>query len=502
MATVVGANITVTDQAATPGVYTFDVTKNFSAGDNVDIGGTKYTAREAGKGSGAAGALTANEFLLGTDSKASVKNLVDTITTNDAKYTAAQKDTTFFTGNRVELTEKVASGTDLTSVKGGNPSSQLGEYDFKISENLGAGDVIKIDGKMLMAGASAGLAGDFPIGANPTATAANIADAITNADSKSSQALQDLKAKYTVTATGDQLTFKEITASGKDLVNADLSIGKNTDGRTVSTTATPQSYEITAQTLDAGSKVKIGNAEITLTKKGTAAMVAQELKSQIDAATALSTSSAELKALNTNYTATVNGDKLTLTQKTATAGETAIKASFETTEYNGFTADLQIGANTGQTMSLSVNDMRATALKVSGDSIEGGTEVTARDGAKATYVSTANVTNGSNNKETEFALDVSSNEKATAAISVINDAIESVSAERSKLGAYQNRLEHTINNLSTSSENLTAAESRVRDTDMAKTVMDNTKNGILAQAAQAMLAQANQAPQQVLQLLR
>jgi flagellin len=70
------------------------------------------------------------------------------------------------------------------------------------------------------------------------------------------------------------------------------------------------------------------------------------------------------------------------------------------------------------------------------------------------------------------------------------------------LGAYQNRLEHTINNLNTSSENLTAAESRIRDVDMAKEMMTQTKNSILSQAAQAMLAQANQAPQGVLQLLR
>ncbi|MGE7593992.1 flagellin [Peribacillus frigoritolerans] len=89
-----------------------------------------------------------------------------------------------------------------------------------------------------------------------------------------------------------------------------------------------------------------------------------------------------------------------------------------------------------------------------------------------------------------------------AAITGIEDAIASVSKSRSKMGAFQNRLEHTINNLSTSSENLTAAESRIRDTDMAKTMMEQTKNSILAQASQAMLAQANQAPQGVLQLLR
>ena len=91
---------------------------------------------------------------------------------------------------------------------------------------------------------------------------------------------------------------------------------------------------------------------------------------------------------------------------------------------------------------------------------------------------------------------------ANAAIKVVDDAIKMVSAERSKMGAYQNRLEHTINNLGTSSENLTAAESRVRDVDMAKEMMNQTKNSILAQAAQAMLAQSNQTPQGVLQLLR
>ncbi|MTI69499.1 MAG: flagellin [Firmicutes bacterium] len=91
---------------------------------------------------------------------------------------------------------------------------------------------------------------------------------------------------------------------------------------------------------------------------------------------------------------------------------------------------------------------------------------------------------------------------ATTAISKVDAAIKNVSEARSLLGASQNRLEHTINNLSTSSENLTAAESRVRDVDMAKEMMEFTKNNILSQAAQSMLAQANQQPQGVLQLLR
>jgi flagellin len=99
-------------------------------------------------------------------------------------------------------------------------------------------------------------------------------------------------------------------------------------------------------------------------------------------------------------------------------------------------------------------------------------------------------------------IDVSTQTAASSAITTINDAIEKVSTERSKLGAMQNRLEYTIKNLDTSAENLQASESRIRDVDMAKEMMEFTKNNILQQAAQAMLAQANQQPQGVLQLLR
>ncbi|CAH2712907.1 Flagellin [Neobacillus rhizosphaerae] len=135
------------------------------------------------------------------------------------------------------------------------------------------------------------------------------------------------------------------------------------------------------------------------------------------------------------------------------------------TEYKNNALTFQIGANSSQTMNVEINDMRAEALHV--DNIK-----------------------------------VSSAASAEASISAINKAIEDVSGQRSKLGAFQNRLEHTINNLGTSQENLTAAESRIRDVDMAKEMMEQTKNSILAQAAQAMLAQANQQPQGVLQLLR
>ena len=91
---------------------------------------------------------------------------------------------------------------------------------------------------------------------------------------------------------------------------------------------------------------------------------------------------------------------------------------------------------------------------------------------------------------------------ANASISKINTAINTVSTQRANLGAIQNRLEHTISNLGVTAENMTAAESRIRDVDMAKEMMEFTKNNILSQAATSMLAQANQTPQGVLQLLQ
>jgi len=125
----------------------------------------------------------------------------------------------------------------------------------------------------------------------------------------------------------------------------------------------------------------------------------------------------------------------------------------------------QIGANSGQTMFIAISDTRAKAIGVD-------------------------------------KIDISSKWGGANAIETVNNAITQVSHQRSSLGAIQNRLEHTINNLDTASENLQASESRIRDVDMAKEMTEFTKNNILTQAAQAMLAQANQQPQSVLQLLQ
>ncbi|WP_368081935.1 flagellin N-terminal helical domain-containing protein [Priestia megaterium] len=122
---------------------------------------------------------------------------------------------------------------------------------------------------------------------------------------------------------------------------------------------------------------------------------------------------------------------------------------------SGYNTKFQIGANTGQSMSLNISDMRSAALGITGNAGQAG------------FTASNSVTNGTNDIKAEAALNVSNKEDAAKSIEVIDKAIASVSSERGKLGAVQNRLEHTINNLSTSSENLTSAESRIRDVDYA-----------------------------------
>jgi flagellin len=125
----------------------------------------------------------------------------------------------------------------------------------------------------------------------------------------------------------------------------------------------------------------------------------------------------------------------------------------------------QVGANEGEDMGIDIGDMSAFALGIQ------------------------NVI-------------VTDSKSAARAISIVDNAIGKVSAQRAKLGAYHNRLEHTVSNLTTAATNTTAAESRIRDADIAKEMMEFTKLNILSQAGTSMLAQANQLPQNVLAMLR
>ena len=259
---------------------------------------------------------------------------------------------------------------------------------------------------------------------------------------------------------------------------------------TAGTTGATGTSTYNGTTVASGDKFnfKVGNVDLQATMtavicSGTTSMACAATQLACDINTAISaynTAAGATSASDPGYIAAIkvnalDDGKFEIVSETAPisfsdlSGKTSVKdlglsqAQADAAGNGGMT--FQIGANKGQSITFGVNDMRSAALGVSG-------------------------------------LDISTSAGASASLTSLDKAITSVSSERSKLGAIQNRLEHTISNLGTSSENLTAAESRIRDVDMAKEMMEFTKNNILSQAAQAMMAQANQQPQGVLQLLR
>ena len=141
----------------------------------------------------------------------------------------------------------------------------------------------------------------------------------------------------------------------------------------------------------------------------------------------------------------------------------------------------QVGANAGQSMSLTIGSVGVDALTANGTT---GTQNSLHDTLK------------------EIADPTTTGAEISEMLKDLDDALDYVTTQRSKLGAAQNRLEYTMKSLDISSENLSASESRIRDTDMAKEMMSLTQANVLQQAATSMLAQANQAPQSVLQLLQ
>ena len=215
---------------------------------------------------------------------------------------------------------------------------------------------------------------------------------------------------------------------------------------------------------------------------GSAATDRQALQDEVDQLTT------EIDRIAT--TANFNNLKLmdgTLAQKTTGTGDDAVTSG-------GLT--LQIGETSDN----------ADKLVVSIDSFK-TTDLFKDSEGNALTVATANTSKAFNNAKGDLiksgmTIDISSQTNASKAAEQVRDVIDKVSAQRANLGAMENRLDYTINNLTTASENISNANSRIRDTDMAKTMMQYTQGNTLTQAAQAMLAQANQAPSQVLQLLQ
>jgi len=263
----------------------------------------------------------------------------------------------------------------------------------------------------------------------------------------------DLKVGGELLADGSTMTLEDgtnikNTAGVLSVVSGSLKLGQNQ-------TYTTLAADIVAKdsTLTAGSTI----AKDSVLKAGTV----------ITGASTIAPGSITFTGTNIQFSANT-GTALAAQYEKADVGDSV---TFIFSEYTAASSKLndsvmaQIGANSGQTAFVSMGDMRAVALNVHN-------------------------------------IDISSKWGAATAIETVNNALQRVSHQRALLGAMQNRLEHTIKNLDASTENLQAAESRIRDVDMAKEIMEYTKDSILMQSAQAMLAQANQIPESVLQLLR
>ena len=223
------------------------------------------------------------------------------------------------------------------------------------------------------------------------------------------------------------------------------------------------------------------NAEDAVSLVQTAEGALTEVHSMLNRMVALATQSAN---------ATYNATNRTSMNEEVQQLQSEIDRILSTTKFNGkeiFTADAAANKLTFQVSETGITDaqigisleiMNTVSLGVDSNSVcIGGSGTTATT-------------------------DAQDQTRARQMIDKINCAIDKVSKLRGTFGAVQNRLEHTINNLAVSTENISAAESRIRDVDMAKEMMAYTKNNILVQSAQAMLAQANQVPQSVLQLLQ
>ena len=311
-------------------------------------------------------------------------------------------------------------------------------------------------------------------------------------------------AALTLSGTGAALVNISVEGDGTSTISTLPST--NLDGGSSATTPGSTDFTIT-KALGAGDTIEVAGETITVYEDDAALAAANNgagdaFGISLESASTADAQAAAIRGMTFTGRATGgSGAQVTITQEVAGIGDVT-GPELGSVNGDGYNAVLQIGANTGQSFTIQIDDMRALALEISTKDNTAAKTVNV-DGKDYTVAWTKNmdVTNGTDAQGAEYALDVSTHDNATAAIKVIDDAITTVSAERSKLGAYQNRLEHTISNLGTSAENLQAAESRIRDLDMAEEIMAFTKNNILQQAATAMLAQANMAPQSVLQLL-
>ncbi|ASA24489.1 flagellin [Paenibacillus donghaensis] len=441
--------------------------------------------------------------LLQGDGKA---NLVKTAAVADAKLATGAAAYTV----EAKRTDAITTAFATTEKLSYDLNGQNIEVTFTTDAAVTTGTSKLNDTSVTDAAATVGINGAQTVGDQAISAAAALQAIIDKNDT--------LKGNYTAKVSGSNVVIEAVKggkfegAAGVVAAGASTTAGKLTPGSTVAGSthaAAKATADIDLSALDTDAEIQalvgkgfsIGDQQIEFYNASEGSYKGKGIGVAIDtalAATATNKDEALAKAIADTVGNKAKGVSVALSTTTNILTVTATEGGLDGNKIEikdggiqkEFETSFQIGANTGQSMSLSIKDVRSNALGITGKAGDAG------------FTTANTVTNGTNDVKGEAALNIATKEGASAAIDVLDKATAFVSSERSKLGAVQNRLEHTINNLGTASENLTAAESRVRDVDMAKEMMQQTKNNILAQAAQAMLAQANQQPQGVLQLLR
>ena len=469
------------------GTSTFKLDKALADGDKVTIAGTQYTigsTTSSADGYGKLSDLSAKTLSVGDSVTTAVGNkytLVDEAKNEDATYTDGMQiniDGKKYTiGNATDLTnttlkkadaitlvsEALQKGKDVSITKIGTVAGMYAAasaVDIKVVSSLDTGKISSLDcgsgtaGKAPTAAELAKKAG-ATLGAGDTVTVKGVSTKATNSDPATMNTIKDvvkqLKATDVVKIGTNTLNIAEETdvANNKYTVNDVLALLNDNDEVTITATTADAKNAMAAAGLTAATAYTAvetknsSDAKNVISAKDAYSMMAEELQkaSSIGADVA-----AEVKSDNSG--------SFTITQGTVDVKE-------------ALSFNLHVGADADSTnkITVDIDSMSSAGLGIKG--IKADTE-----------------------------------QDATYAIDAIADAISQVSSQRSALGAIQNRLEHTINNLDNVVENTTSAESRIRDTDMAEEMVNYSKNNILAQAGQSMLAQANQSNQGVLSLLQ
>ncbi len=390
-----------------------------------------------------------------------------------------------------ELT-RIANNTEFntkTLLNGGIQEGTIGKMTFQIGANASQGMDLSI---AAMDAASLGVAASsLTVGISTGATAISTA----SIDGTTGASLVD-GASLTISVaddTGAAATGTATDASGDTFTIAAAAVGTSLNGVTITFTDPGGDAALTSS-WDAGTNTLTVSADYD-----GAAAPANMAAIQTEINTALNGAGFGAAAVTLTGVGTTVAEFATLGSIALADGRAADSSQTVVTITDGTTSQDVLASDTALSVTVSSGAYQGLSMVT--------TDVTSMAGTltvNQTLPTAAQFSAGALTADAVAlkGIDISSQTAASSAITTINNAVETVSAQRSKLGAIQNRLEHTIKNLDTSAENLQASESRIRDVDMAEQMVEFTKQNILQQAATAMLAQANQAPQAVLQLLQ